>query len=213
MSGKKTPLEETFDLPSIEDLNKNFSKENIESAPDDDSDEHDDMKDYLKELEDADWDEDDIDDPETLKKQIAETQRKLREFEEQKRQLQSLKRYHSHVDNIHTTAMAKFDELMIVALSMEANAGSKYLASATKLLDIALNAKNSAMDREIEMAKLQLRKEKQDYDMKKANPKDIPYNDSPDAEHENDDGEKTDAVVYSRSELLNGHHLNDKGKK
>jgi hypothetical protein len=93
---------------------------------------------------------------------------------------------------------------MTVALSMEANAGSKYLASATKLLDIALSAKNSAMDREIEMAKLQLRKEKQDYDMKKANPKDIPYDDDEgDERSEDEDGNE---VLYSRDELLKGHN-------
>ena len=41
----KTPLEETFNLPSIDDINKTFSQEAIENAEDDDSD---DMKDYLK---------------------------------------------------------------------------------------------------------------------------------------------------------------------
>lgn len=197
----KTPLEETFNLPSIDDINKTFSQEAIENAEDDDSD---DMKDYLKDLEDSDWDDEEIDNPEELKKQIAATQKKLKEFEEQKRQLQSLRKYHADVDNIHATAMSKFDEIMTVALSMEANAGSKYLASATKLLDIALSAKNSAMDREIEMAKLQLRKEKQDYDMKKANPKDIPYDDDEgDERSEDEDGNE---VLYSRDELLKGHN-------
>jgi len=198
----KTPLEETFNLPSIDDINKSFSHEAIEHTEVDDDD---DMKDYLKELEESDWDDEQIDNPEELKKQIAATQKKLKEFEEQKRQLQSLRKYHADVDNIHATAMSKFDEIMTVALSMEANAGSKYLASATKLLDIALNAKNSAMDREIEMAKLQLRKEKQDYDMKKGSPKDIPYDEDDEDggdRMEDDDGNE---VLYSRDELLKGH--------
>jgi len=195
----KTPLEETFNLPSIEDINKEFSNENIENSKDDDTDELDDMKDYLAELEDSDWDENEMENPEDLKKQIAETQKKLNELEEQKRQLKSLRKYHSDVDNIHTTAMNKFDEIMTVAMTMEANAGSKYLASATKLLDIALNAKNSAMDREIEMAKLQLRKEKQDHDMNKPKTKDVYYEDGDTPPQEGSEGAGEE---FDRNQLL-----------
>lgn len=202
---KKTPLEETFNLPSIEEINKQFSNENIEKSKDE-SEEIDDMKDYLSEIEDSDWDEDEIEDPEALKKQISETQKKLDELEEQKRQLKSLKKYHTDVDSIHKTAMDKFDEIMTVALTMEANAGSKYLASATKLLDIALSAKNSAMDREIEMAKLQLRKEKQDHDMNKPKTKDIGYGSNggyDESDDDSGDGEHYDSsTVFDRNTLL-----------
>ena len=204
----KTPLEETFNLPSIDDINKEFSNENIENSKDE-TEELDDMKDYLAEIENSDWDEDEIENPEALKKQIAETQRKLDELEEQKRQLKSLKKYHTDVDNIHQTAMNKFDEIMTVAMTMEANAGSKYLASATKLLDIALNAKNSAMDREIEMAKLQLRKEKQDYDMNKPKTKDIGYG-SNDGYNESGDDEDDTSEVFDRNALLGEYNKPEK---
>lgn len=207
----KTPLEETFNLPSIEEINEEFSSENIEKTSEKDSDDElDDMKDYLKELEDSDWDEDQIDDPEKLKKQIADTQRKLDELEEQKRQLKSLKKYHSDVDEIHKTAMNKFDEIMTVALAMEANAGSKYLASATKLLDIALSAKNSAMDREIEMAKLQLRKEKQDHDMNKPKTKDIGYGSNDDYDESGDEGDGNSEEVFDRNTLLGTYEKPEK---
>lgn len=206
----KTPLEETFNLPSIDEINKEFSNENIENSKDD-SEELDDMKDYLAEIENSDWDEDEMEDPESLKKQIAETQRKLDELEEQKRQLKSLKKYHTDVDSIHKTAMDKFDEIMTVAMTMEANAGSKYLASATKLLDIALNAKNSAMDREIEMAKLQLRKEKQDHDMNKPKTKDIGYgSNSGYDESEGGDDDHDSSEVFDRNALLGEYEKPEK---
>lgn len=207
MTKKTTPLEETFNIPSIDEINNSFSNEAIESSSEPEDDELNDVKDYLQELNDSDWDDSDIPDSEELKKQIASTQKKLKEIEEQKRQLKSLKKYHTDVDDIHSTAMTKFDEIMTVALNMEASAGSKYLASATKLLDIALNAKNSAMDREIEMAKLQLRKEKQDHDMGRSNPKDIPYDDNEEESGENDIGSER---TYSRSELLNGYESDAK---
>lgn len=200
---KKTPLEETFNLPSMEELTSEFSNEKIESQ--DDNEENDvDMSDYLSELTDGEWDEDDIDDPEELKKQIASTKRKIQELENHTRQYEHLKKYHRDVNEIHTTAMTKFDEIMTVALTMEANAGSKYLASATKLLDIALNAKNTAMDREIEMAKLQLRKEKQDHDMNKPKTKFVSSSDAhqDDAEEGSGDSEDDEAVVYDRNAIL-----------
>ena len=205
---KKTPLEEAFDLPSIDEINSKFSDESIKNSEDQDEEvedsEIDDMKDYLKELENSDWDEDDIQNPEELKKQIAQTQKKLDTLEEQKRQLKSLTKYHQDVDSIHAIAMDKFDEIMTVALTMEASAGSKYLASATKLLDIALSAKNSSMDREIEMAKLQLRKEKQDHDINKPKTKDLGYGSYSSDDDENDDEDNLEehGEVFDRNALL-----------
>lgn len=202
---KRSPLEQSLNLPSIDDINENFNNEAIEASKDDDSNE-DGL--YIEDFENFGWDESEMDlDPEALKKQIAETQSKIKQLKEQKRHEQHLKSYHKDVDDIHTKAMDKFEEIMSVALTMEANAGSKYLASATKLLDIALSAKNAGMDREIEMAKLQLRKEKQDYEMYRKNPRDIEGGpESSDGESDDDDG---DGETFDRNALVHGFSNNE----
>ena len=198
---KRTPLEKTLNLPSIEELNENFSNEAIENSSGPEDDEL-----YIEDLEDFGWDEKDMDlDPETLKAQIVETQRKIAQLKDSARHERHLKSYHRDVDSIHQKAMEKFEEIMSVALTMEANAGSKYLASATKLLDIALSAKNSAMDRELEMAKLQLRKEKQDHDMYRKDPKDIDASTSEGV----DESEVDQGGTFDRNSLVESFIVSD----
>lgn len=203
---KRTPLEQSLNLPSIDDINEKFNNEAIEASDDSDEDDP-----YIEDFEDFGWDEKDMAlDPEALKKQIAETQSKIAQLKEQKRHEQHLKSYHKDVDSIHEKAMDKFEEIMSVALTMEANAGSKYLASATKLLDIALNAKNAGMDRELEVAKLQLRKEKQDYEMYRKNPKDIDGGrESNEGDSEDEDDNYQVGETFDRNALVQGFSESD----
>lgn len=204
---KRTPLEETFNLPSLDEINHMFDKGMNETLNIDEDDSLDDFV-SLAEYEDDTSDED-VDNTEDLKKHISETRQKIIEQKNQERQLEHLKKYHKDIDSIHSTALAKFEDIMSVAMAMEASAGSKYLASAAKLLDIALSAKNSAMDRELEMAKLQLRKEKQDHDMNKPKSKTVYGTHSVGESDEEDDGRDDVGEVYDRNELLKSYKKGD----
>lgn len=197
---KKTPLEETFNLPSIEELNEELTNDKITQFEND----KDHNEDFESEEDDF-KDELDIPDGETISKDEAielynQTKQKLLSLENESSK--KLKNYDKDVTGIHTTAIDNFEKLMLAALNMEAAHGSKYLMAATKLLDIALSSKNSMMDKQIELLKLQLRKEKQDFDMNQSKnsgvvlPRSDVEDDDPESEEEEVEG------TYDRNEIL-----------
>lgn len=118
----RTPLEETFDLPSIDDVH-----ETIEGA----------------------------------KEVIEYSENTIVNHTDD-----SIEVYKEKMSHIHHTALSKFESLYDLSTNMEPAHGSKFLQSAAKLLEIAKNSQDSMMDKMIKLQELQLKKEKQDSELK-----------------------------------------------
>lgn len=198
---EKTPLEETFNLPSIDEVTKHF--ENIRS---DKSEDHfDEMEEYnyddsVEEYSDNDSDEEEKDiDPKVLVKQIQTLTEKLNNtcsIDDHTFKT----RFENDMNNVYGEAMDSFKTIINAALAMEATAGAKFLGGAAKILEIASNSKNNIMSQMIELEKLNI-KRNEVYNKKPAvsyNPKDI----SSDSGETSTDDELEEGVVYSRNQLI-----------
>lgn len=150
---KKTPLEESFNLPPLSD---------IENSTDEDFD---------TEYHDL----DEVDDAEELTDE--EYMARLADFQKSFASLKStpidptesadqhLVQYLENMNTVHEKAMENFEELITSIMSMEAAHGAKFLVGATKLLDIAKDSQNTSMDRVIRMTKLKMDYEKHRADL------------------------------------------------
>lgn len=189
----KTPLEETFDIPSIKEINGT-----VTNSSDTDSDDQEDDSEQLDENYFDSFENLSPEDVNSVKDQLKKTKKQLQQIKDYEYQNQKIKEYDKDVKDIHTKAIDNFEEIMSTALNMEASQGSKYLTAATKLLDIALDAKNSSFDRHMEMAKLQFQKEKED---NKQDPRVVHGTDNDEEEHESPE----DVVgTFNRNDILYG---------
>lgn len=196
---EKTPLEETFNLPSIDEVTKHF--ENIRS---DKSEDHfDEMDEYNyddSDEEDSDSDEEEKEiDPKVLVKQIQTLTEKLNNTSSIDDHTFKT-RFENDMNNVYGEAMDSFKTIINAALAMEATAGAKFLGGAAKILEIASNSKNNIMSQMIELEKLNI-KRNEVYNKKPAvsyNPKDI----SSDSGEHNTDDDVEEGVVYSRNQLI-----------
>ena len=197
---EKTPLEETFNLPSIDEVTKHF--ENIRS---DKSEDHfDEMDEYNyddSDEEDSGSDEEEKEiDPKVLVKQIQTLTEKLNNTSSIDDHTFKT-RFENDMNNVYGEAMDSFKTIINAALAMEATAGAKFLGGAAKILEIASNSKNNIMSQMIELEKLNI-KRNEVYNKKPPvsyNPKDI-SNDS--GEPNNTDDDVEEGVVYSRNQLI-----------
>lgn len=139
MAKRHEQLEKTFNLPSLSEL----TDEEIEQVDDDDIDD---------EVEET-YDE--------LQKKIKDMSKKISEYDNMSNISSSVtKKYNEDIDELHNLAKNGYQEIFNAALTMDPTHGSKYLNGAAKLLEIAVRSKNSSMEKQIDMAKLQLEREK-----------------------------------------------------
>lgn len=152
---EKTPLEETFDLPSMKDVTEHFK--NVQDDNDDD---------YLNDIDNED-DEDDEEDNEDEKEEkelsakdlllkIDNLSRKLNESSIDEETFK--KRFENDMNDVYKEAMDSFRTIINASLSMEATAGAKFLTGAAKILEIASTSKNSIMNQMIELEKLNIKR-------------------------------------------------------
>lgn len=158
---KRTPLEETFDLPPIDDIvNEQNSLDDVDSDYEDDDYQDDTIYD---EIDNA---------PVMTEEELARSIQHYNQAIQEVRQVglpvsvtKDMTEYSKNMTEIHTAAMEHFNDLMASIMSMEAGVGSKYLAGAVKLLDIAKDAQNTSIDRVMRLQKLQMEREKHDKEM------------------------------------------------
>lgn len=148
-----TPLEKSFNLPSLNEIEKELNQElNV----DDDEFNEEETEDTTNLSE-----EDILKTINTLNNSMKET----RQDGIPKEVSEAMRGYVDKMSDIHEIALTNFQELIDGILAMEASQGAKFLAGAVKLLDIAKDAQNSSMDRVTKMARLQIEKEKHDAEM------------------------------------------------
>ena len=189
MSKRHEQLEKTFNLPSLDELN------------DDEIDELDDYEDDESEEKLT---------QEELEAKIKSLQTELTKYDEMGEiSVKNTEKYNKDIDNLYETARDGYTEIFQAALAMEPAHGAKFLSGATKLLEIALRSKNSSMEKQLDMAKLQLEREKL-YNGRTSKPKDIE-----DGEDGYDTGDygygENGGKVYDRNELID--QMKNKNKK
>ena len=179
MSKRHKPLEDTFNLPSLDELNEDF----------DESDDDEEYDDYDGELSGKE-----------LEEHIANLKKELAAYDEIGMiSTKNTENYNKDIDELYKTAKDGYTEIFNAALVMEPAQGAKFLNGAAKLLEIALRSKNSSMEKQLDMAKLQLERERMNKG--KSVPKDI--NDS-------DDEENYDATNYGKGD--NGGNVYDRNE-
>ncbi|ASV44313.1 hypothetical protein PBI_SCTP2_298 [Salicola phage SCTP-2] len=203
-SQNRTPLEETFDLPSLKEVNEqvtNNMKDNLEDDQDNDEEVSTENENYDDDYFNG-FDDMTPEEAQNLKDRLNKTKSDLEQIRQYEYQNEKVKEYEKGVKDVHKRALDNFDEIMQTALTMEASQGSKFLTAATKLLDIALDAKNSSFDRHMKMAKMQFEREKEE---KKRDPREV-Y--TSEAEEEEKD---SDEVVgqFDRNQILYGEDYYD----
>lgn len=174
MSKRHKQLEETFNLPSLEELDDEVVED----------DEEDDIELSGKELEDH------ID---SLKKELASYD------DIGMISTKNTENYNRDIDELYKTAKDGYTEIFNAALVMEPAQGAKFLNGAAKLLEIALRSKNSSMEKQLDMAKLQLEREKMNKG--KTTPKDI-SDDEDDYESTNYGEGENGGKIFDRNELV-----------
>lgn len=186
MSKRHKQLEKSFGLPSLEELDD----DELDEVDEDDSEE------YEEELS-----------TDELENKIRSLQKKLSTQEELGEiTVENTVKYNSDVDELYQKAKDGYDEIFQAALSMEPSQGAKFLNGAAKLLEIALKSKNSTMEKQLEMAKLQLDREKMQQGAKPKNPRDI-------EDMEDDEGDDEEEYVYDRNELISKFAKRNKDSK
>lgn len=175
MSKRHKQLEETFNLPSLEELD-----------------------------EDDDIDEDEDDEVELsgdeLEERIAELKKELAAYDDFGAiSTKNTENYNKDIDELYKTAKDGYTEIFSAALAMEPAQGAKFLNGAAKLLEIALRSKNSSMEKQLDMAKLQLEREKMQKG--KSVPKDI-NDDDDDYEATNYGEGDNGGKIFDRNELV-----------
>lgn len=198
MSRKHAQLEKTFNLPSLEDL---------------DDDEMDEVDEDVENDEDGfDFEEEDTSSYSELQDKVSELSKEIKKYEGMNDiPPEVIKKYNSHVDDLYSLAKDGYEEIFTAALTLEPAQGAKFLNGAAKLLEIALRSKNSSMDKQIEMAKLQIQREKMLNESKnKPNMSDITDDDDEDELPKNGRPGENGGVVYNRNDII--RQFNEKKK-
>lgn len=185
----RTPLEETFDLPSLSEINKTQSldDETVEESEYHELDEIDNIDNITMSEED-------------LHTTIMQYNSEINITRQEGISIaasDNMKDYMEKMADVHSNALGKFEDLMSSIMSMEAGVGAKYLVSAVKLLDIAKDAQNTSMDRVIRMERLYIEREKHDADMADLVKKPKGISDGGDVIEYDEDGDNAvDDAVY-----------------
>ncbi len=131
-------------------------------------------------------------DPEDSKDQIEELEKNLKEVDNIEKALSTVelddRSNDTELDEIAGKADSTFDNLMDLGMNVEARFSGQIFDTASKMLQIKLNAKQSKVDKKLKMLELQIRKK------------------ALDARIERDNGQNGavngEATVISRNELL-----------
>ncbi len=131
-------------------------------------------------------------DPEDSKDQIEELEKNLKEVDNIEKALSTVelddRSNDTELDEIAGKADSTFDNLMDLGMNVEARFSGQIFDTASKMLQIKLNAKQSKVDKKLKMLELQIRKK------------------ALDARIERDSGQNGavngEATVISRNELL-----------
>lgn len=144
MTRRHEQLEKTFNLPSLSDL----TDEEIEDVEDVEDEDYEDYEDTNESYED-------------LRRRVESMSKKLSEYDSIGELSSSVtKKYNEDIDSLHRMAKEGYEEIFTAALTMDPAHGSKFLSGAAKLLELALRSKNSSIEKQLDMAKLQLEREK-----------------------------------------------------
>lgn len=160
MSDKRYgPIDKSLNLPPLEDIKNSLNEDDEDHLDDDDLQDEDDGFNYDYEFEE------DSTNNELSYEDLQEKIKKLNSEIEEKSTVDETnskitEQYHKDVNELFNTAQDDYKEVFQAALAMEPNHGAKFLQGATKLLELALRSKNSTMDKQLEIAKLQLSREK-----------------------------------------------------
>ena len=146
-------LEETFDLPSMEDAMENEKidkhvEENTLSSP---------TAEYeaIEELNDKDTEEDSRD---NIQKALSVAQK----IDKALPQVKDLETHDKDMDGYATDAMNSFRELMDLGMNSEARHAGKFFEVAQTMMRNAIDAKNAKADKKLRMIELQLKKQRVD---------------------------------------------------
>ncbi len=146
-------LEETFDLPSMEDAMENEKidkhvEENTLSSP---------TAEYeaIEELNDKDTEEDSQD---NIQKALSVAQK----IDKALPQVKDLETHDKDMDGYATDAMNSFRELMDLGMNSEARHAGKFFEVAQTMMRNAIDAKNAKADKKLRMIELQLKKQRVD---------------------------------------------------
>lgn len=185
MTNKHSQLHKTFNLPELDELDDDEITNIDESNEYDSEEDDDDQGPSYEELNDR------------VSKLNQEIERygAMTEISSD-----TISRYNDDVDKLHKLAKDGYEEVFSAALTLDPAQGSKFLAGAAKLLEIALRSKNSTMDKQIEMAKLQLQREKM-LNERKTPTMTITPGDEDELPKGGRPGENG-GVIYSRNELI-----------
>ena len=131
-------------------------------------------------------------DPEDSKDQIEELEKNLKEVDNIEKALSTVelddRSNDTELDEIAGKADSTFDNLMDLGMNVEARFSGQIFDTASKMLQIKLNAKQSKVDKKLKMLELQIRKKALDARIDRDNGQNGAVN-----------GE---ATVISRNELL-----------
>ena len=147
-------LEETFDLPSMEDAMENEKidkhvEENTLSSP---------TAEYeaIEELNDKDTEDEDSQD--NIQKALSVAQK----IDKALPQVKDLETHDKDMDGYATDAMNSFKELMDLGMNSEARHAGKFFEVAQTMMRNAIDAKNAKADKKLRMIELQLKKQRVD---------------------------------------------------
>jgi hypothetical protein len=147
-------LEETFDLPSMEDAMENEKidkhvEENTLSSP---------TAEYeaIEELNDKDTEDEDSQD--NIQKALSVAQK----IDKALPQVKDLETHDKDMDGYATDAMNSFRELMDLGMNSEARHAGKFFEVAQTMMRNAIDAKNAKADKKLRMIELQLKKQRVD---------------------------------------------------
>ena len=106
--------------------------------------------------------------------------------------VQGLNEHDKDMDDIHQKAISAFEELISLGMNVEVHAGAKLMETANQMLQTAMEAQDSKVDRKLQMLNLQLQKAKLDLARDKEDKK----------SKIDDEIESEGSVVLDRNELL-----------
>ncbi len=184
MANKHSQLEKTFNLPSMDELDAEDIEEIESNSEEIVFDEDEDGASY-----------------EELQQRVQALNKEIQQYDSMSEiSADTIKKYNEHVDELHLLAKNGYEEVFSAALTLDPAQGSKFLAGAAKLLEIALRSKNSTMEKQIEMAKLQIQREKMLNETRGNRISDIDPEDEelPEGGRPGENG----GIVYNRNDLV-----------
>lgn len=143
---EQSPLEKTFNLPSLEDIDNELKGE-----------------DDLDAIDGVEMSEQEFN---TQLSSINSDLEELKRSEIDLALIENISEYNRNMSDIHDKAITNFQDIMATVMAMEPSHGAKFLVGATKLLEIAKDAQNTSLDRLIRLSKLEMEKEKHKAEMK-----------------------------------------------